>query len=325
MGYGKHQKSGPYAVNGYRPNKQVSHLDFIPSEHVYYIGTNKNKSKFYIPNGTEGVILDNDSFNKLQKIPRSFLKVDFGKKGVHYVHKDVLQHVEDYGEYIEKLVETPGLFDGYQRYRNENKKDIKDALRPERYEEILKNRKGISEFREWRKDYLRTMESDLYNQLDRIQLAPEYKSKVELRKKLKTEYDELLDKYTDKNIVTNFEGKVEEKQYNLERTKGETRIKVLKDDLYIIQLYFDNSSAEMYKINELLHSKSKQYVRNVSSRQDYNNYLHCIKNGYDYDYKQIVIKPSRDYKVIQSDKVAKEPKNLDLLLWGLNPCDVIFK
>jgi hypothetical protein len=321
-GDGKKNKCGPYSANGYRSNTQISHLDFIPTEHVYYTGTSKNKSKHYIPNGTEGVILEDDTYNKLQKVPRSVLKVDFGKKGIRYVHKNVLQHVEDYQEYIEELLDTPSMFDGYQADRNEQKKDVKEKLRPERYEQILKNRQKNAEFREWRKDYLRNMETSLYNQLDMIQLAPEYKSKVELRKKLKTEYDELLDKYTDENIVSDFDNQYDGKLYNQQRKKDGARIKSLKDDLYMIQLYFENSSVEIKKINDLLHSGSKQYVRNVNSKQDYNNYLHCIKSASDYDYKDTLLKPSREYKVIESERVAKEPMNLDLLLWGLNPRDV---
>ena len=297
-GTGKKNKCGPYSANGYRVNTQISHLDFIPTEHVYYTGTSKNKSKHYIPNGTEGVILENDVYNKLQKVPRSVLKVDFGKKGIRFVHKNLLQHVDDYGEYIEELLDTPSMFDGYQADRNDKKKDVKEKLRPERYEQILKNRETKSEFREWRKEYLRTMEESLYNQLDKIQVAPEYKSKVDLRNKLKDEIDGLVDKYTDENIVSDFDNQYEEKSYNQLRKKEEARIKTLKGDLYTIQLYFENSSDEIRKINELLQSKSKQYVRNVSSKQDYNNYLHCIKNGYEYDYKQTLINPSREYCVM---------------------------
>jgi hypothetical protein len=297
-GTGKKNKCGPYSANGYRVNTQISHLDFIPTEHVYYTGTSKNKSKHYIPNGTEGVILENDVYNKLQKVPRSVLKVDFGKKGIRFVHKNLLQHVDDYGEYIEELLDTPSMFDGYQADRNDKKKDVKEKLRPDCYKQILKNRETKSEFREWRKEYLRTMEESLYNQLDKIQLAPEYKSKVDLRNKLKDEIDGLVDKYTDENIVSDFDNQYEEKSYNQLRKKEEARIKTLKGDLYTIQLYFENSSDEIRKINELLQSKSKQYVRNVSSKQDYNNYLHCIKNGYEYDYKQTLINPSREYCVM---------------------------
>ena len=297
-GTGKKNKCGPYSSNGYRVNTQISHLDFIPTEHVYYTGTSKNKSKHYIPNGTEGVILENDVYNKLQKVPRSVLKVDFGKKGIRFVHKNLLQHVDDYGEYIEELLDTPSMFDGYQADRNDKKKDVKEKLRPDFYKQILKNRETKSEFREWRKEYLRTMEESLYNQLDKIQVAPEYKSKVDLRNKLKDEIDGLVDKYTDENIVSDFDNQYEEKSYNQLRKKEEARIKTLKGDLYTIQLYFENSSDEIRKINELLQSKSKQYVRNVSSKQDYNNYLHCIKNGYEYDYKQTLINPSREYCVM---------------------------
>lgn len=297
-GTGKKNKCGPYSANGYRVNTQISHLDFIPTEHVYYTGTSKNKSKHYIPNGTEGVILENDVYNKLQKVPRSVLKVDFGKKGIRFVHKNLLQHVDDYGEYIEELLDTPSMFDGYQADRNDKKKDVKEKLRPDFYKQILKNRETKSEFREWRKEYLRTMEESLYNQLDKIQVAPEYKSKVDLRNKLKDEIDGLVDKYTDENIVSDFDNQYEEKSYNQLRKKEEARIKTLKGDLYTIQLYFENSSDEIRKINELLQSKSKQYVRNVSSKQDYNNYLHCIKNGYEYDYKQTLINPSREYCVM---------------------------
>ena len=321
-GTGKKNKCGPYSANGYRPHTQLSHLDFIPSEHVYYTGTSKNKSKHYIPNGTEGVILEKDTYNKLQKIPRSVLKVDFGKKGIRYVHKDVLQHVDDYEEYIEELLDTPSMFDGYQADRNDKKKDVKEKLKPERYEQILKNREATKEFREWRKEFLHTMELSLYNQLDKIQVAPEYKTKMDLRKIRKSEYEELLDKYTDENIVSDFDNQYEEKSYNQKRKKDEHRIKVLKGDLYDLEMYFENSSDEIKKINDLLHSGSKQYVRHVNSKQDYNNYLHCIKSASDYKYKDTLLKPSRDYTMIESDRVSKQPKNLDLLLWGLNSRDV---
>ena len=331
-GDGKKNKCGPYSANGYRANTQISHLDFIPTEHVYYTGTSKNKSKHYIPNGTEGVILENDVYNKLQKVPRSVLKVDFGKKGIRYVHKNVLQHVEDYQEYIEELLVTPSMFDGYQSDRNDKKKDVKEKLRPERYEQILNNRETKSEFREWRKEYLRTMEDTLYNQRDTIKLEPEYKAKVERRKKLKIELEGLKTKYVvsdTKDDNDSNDGSSEDEQpledikkYNQGKSIDEYRMKNIKGELYGLEMYLENSSDEIKQINALLHSGSKQYVRNVSSKQGYNNYLHCIKSATDYKYKDTVLKPSREYKVIESDRVAKKPKNLDLLLWGLNPRDV---
>ena len=348
-GDGKKNKCGPYSANGYRSNTQISHLDFIPTEHVYYTGTSKNKSKHYIPNGTEGVILEDDTYNKLQKVPRSVLKVDFGKKGIRYVHKNVLQHVEDYQEYIEELLDTPSMFDGYQADRNEQKKDVKEKLRPERYEQILKNRQKNAEFREWRKDYLQNKEVELYDHLYKIQSNGKYKGgddgeadlktdeakksynedkksyyeqhrmKIDRRKKLKDELDGLVEEHLEEDkLPDGVEGK---KDYYKQRKKEEERIKVLKNDLYILENYF-NTSNDSQKINELLHSKSRQFVRHVNSKQDYNNYLHCIKSASDYDYKDTLLKPSREYKVIESERVAKEPMNLDLLLWGLNPRDV---
>lgn len=327
MGYGKHQKSGPYAVNGYRPNKQISHLDFIPSEHVYYIGTNKNKSKYYIPNGTTGVILENNLSNKLQKIPRSFLKVDFGKKGIHYVHKNVIQHVEDYSEYIEKLIEKPGLFDGYQSYRNEQKKEIKEKLRPEYYKQILTNRDKRKKFREWRKSFLYSKELELYSEVEKIQSSPEYKKKKDLYTKLNMELSELTTVYTNDINSTN----EDKKSYDLKRVKVCNRIKELKNDLYSLELYLNNLSDETLKVSELLHSKSRQFIRGVNSKQDYNKYLHfeyeklesVLLKESDYIYKDHAYKPSRQY--INSEPCEPcEPKNIDLILWGLTPRDVYF-
>jgi hypothetical protein len=354
-GDGKKAKCGPYSSNGYRPNTQISHLDFIPTEHVIYTGTSKNKSKHYIPNGTEGVILEDDTYNKLQKVPRSVLKVDFGKKGIRYVHKNVLQHVEGYGEYIEGLLDTPSMFDGYQAYRNDKKKDVKEKLRPERYEQILKNRRKNAEFREWRKGYLHNKEVELYDHLNNIQSKGKYKEgydgddgeaylktnestksynedkksyyeqhrmKIDRRKKLKDELDGLVEEHIEEDkLPDEFDDVEGKKGYYKQRRKEEERIKVLKNDLYILENYF-NTSNDSQQINELLHSKSRQFVRHVSSKQDYNNYLHCIKSCSDYDYKHTLLKPSRDYSVIESDKVAKEPTNLNLILWGLNPRDV---
>ena len=95
---GKKQKCGPYSANGYRPEPDISHQDFVVGSQVIYTGTNKNKNKNYIPNGTLGEIMEKDNSSKLQETSRSILKVDFGEQGVRYVNKNVLQLVGSFEE-----------------------------------------------------------------------------------------------------------------------------------------------------------------------------------------------------------------------------------
>ena len=64
-GDSKKQKCGPYSANGYRPEPEISHLDFEVGSQVTYTGTNKNKNKIYIPNGTLGEIMEKDNSSKL--------------------------------------------------------------------------------------------------------------------------------------------------------------------------------------------------------------------------------------------------------------------
>jgi hypothetical protein len=330
MGYGKHQTSGPYSVNGYRPSNNMSHLDFNTGDIVNYIGTHKNDSQYYIKNGTKGVILEKDAYNKHKKVPRSVLKVEFVNKGIRYVHKNVLQHVSDYDEYVKGLIDKTGLFNGYQHSRNEYKKGVKETVRPDRYKEILNNRAKRKLFREWRKGFLDSKELELYSQVEKIQSSPEYKKKKELYTKLKTEFTELTSVYTN-DINSTIE---DTKSYNLKKVKDETRIKELKNDLYSLEMYLNNLSDETRSVSELLHSKSRQFIRGVNSKHDYNKYLHfeyeklesALLTDWDYIYKEHAYKPSRQYMRCPEGHYGepREPKNIDLILWGLTPRDVYF-
>ena len=71
----------------------------------------------------------------------------------------------------------------------------------------------------------------------------------------------------------------------------------------------------------------RQFVYNVTGKDDYNTYLHHHYeqrnkvNKVDYDYKNYKLEPSREYKVDPNVK-ATEPENINLLQWGLYPHQV---
>ena len=101
-GTDKNANAGPYSNNGYRPEPNVSHLDYEVGDTVTHIGSEKYKHKSRVPNGAKGLIMKKDNLsNKRQKTCRSILKVDFGLYGINYIRKELLQFPSDYSECLE--------------------------------------------------------------------------------------------------------------------------------------------------------------------------------------------------------------------------------
>ena len=194
-GDGKKQKSGPYSANGYRPEPEISHKDLTVGSQVIYTGSNKNKNKIYIPNGTLGEIMEKDNSSKLQKTSRSILKVDFGEQAVRYVSKSVLQLVGSFEEHQDYVLDTTDT-EGIQSERNDKKKKVQKKLRPAKYANILENRENNKEFREWRKDHLDEKQINIQNDINELLYSPEYKQKKETRKKLMDEIEDIQEKHS---------------------------------------------------------------------------------------------------------------------------------
>lgn len=335
-GFGKNQNSGPYYYNGYRPDPTISHLDFSVGSQVIYTGTNKNKNMNYIPNGTIGKIMEKDNSSKLQKSSRSTLKVDFGSKGIRYVNKNVLQLSDSFEENQEYVLETMDT-EGLQSYRNDKKKKVQEKLQPAKYAKILSNRQKNKEFREWRKNFLDEKQESIKGEINLLINSSDYKQKVETRKKINKEIDELQDKYSleeepetktkfmKENISTGVSYERAERIYSLQKHDDYERIKYLKNELYKVHEYFDESSDKIKKLREVMNSEDRQFVHEVSDKNDYNKYLHHQyeqRNKVDkvkYKYKEL--EPSREYKV-DPDFEATEPENINLLQWGLYPHQV---
>ena len=337
-GDGKKQKCGPYSANGYRPEPEISHKDLTVGSQVIYTGSNKNKNKNYIPNGTLGVIMEKDNSSKLQKTSRSILKVDFGEQGVRYVNKNVLQLVGSFEENQDYVLDTTDK-EGIQSERNDKKKKVQGKLRPAKYANILENREENKEFREWRKDHLDEKQIDIQNDINQLQSTPEYKQKRESRKKINESMETINDKYSpvkEPETKTKFmsdhkdEYKTYEecvKQYNIQKDEDMKKLKYLKYESIKVQDYFDSTSAEIKKLNEVANRGNRQFVHEVTGKTEYNTYLHHHYeqrnkvDKVDYDYKEYELEPSKEYKVDPSVK-ATEPENINLLQWGLYPHQV---
>ena len=202
-GCGKKRNGGPYSNNGYRPEPNISHLDFDEGNEVIYVGSNKYKQQNDIPNGCQGIIMEKNNLqNQLQKTSRSLLKVDFGDHGNRYVCKDLLQHVGSFSNNQEVILVTTDRTP-FQEDRNEKKKEVKGKLESKKYQKIQVNRKKIKEFREWRKDYLDNKKVDLQIKADKHHVDPGYKQKKERKVTLQKGLTELMEKY-DNEIVYNY-------------------------------------------------------------------------------------------------------------------------
>ena len=332
-GIGKKLKCGPYTANGYRPEPDISHKDFFVGSDVIYTGTNKNKSQYYIPNGSKGKIMKKDNSNKLKKVSRSFFKVNFESKGIHYVHKNVLQLANSFKEHQEYILNFNS--EGLQNYRNDKKKEVNEKLNKHKYKNIIDNRNKIKKFREWRKEFLDEKKLEIQSKINELLSNPEYKQKRETKKKLMEEIDYIQDMYsltnepvTKINYLTEHKDEFDDpdmclKQYHYKKDKDLNKLKYLKNELEKVKYYFDNSSNEIKKLNEIMDRGNKQFIYQVNSKEDYNNFLHHHYNeknkGVKYKYEPK--KPSREYKV-DNTIIPKIPDNINLLLWGLYPRDV---
>ena len=339
-GDSKKQKCGPYSANGYRPDPEISHQDFVVGSQVTYTGFNKNKNNIYIPNGTLGEIMEKDNSYKLQKTSRSILKVDFGEQGVRYVNKNVLQLVGSFEENQDYVLDTTDK-EGIQSERNDKKKKVQEKLQPAKYAKILENREKNKEFREWRKNYLDEKQNDIKNDINKLQSTPEYKQKKETRKKLMDEIEDIPEKHslakeheTKTKFISEYKGKNPhhtyeqcEKQYFKQKDNDFKRLKYLKNELLKVKEYFESSSDKIKKLNEVVNRGDRQFVYNVTGKDDYNTYLHHHYgqrnkvDKVDYDYKKYLLKPSEEYKVDPNVK-ATESENINLLRWGLYPHQV---
>ena len=339
-GDGKKQKCGPYSANGYRSESEISHQDFVVGSQVIYTGTNKNKNKNYIPNGTRGEIMEKDNSYKLQKTSRSILKVDFGEQGIRYVNKNVLQLVGSFEENQEYVLNTTDT-EGIQSERNDKKKKVQEKIRPANYTDILENREKNKEFREWRKNHLDETQIIIQNHINELQSSPEYKQKKETRKKLIEEIEDIRENYslkkeqeTKTKIISEYRDNNPyhtneqcEKHYVKQKENDYKRQKYLKNELLKVKDYFESSSDEIKKLNEVINSGNRQFIYKVTGKNDYNTYLHHNfkqrnkVDKVDYDYKKYLLKPSKEYKVDPNVK-ATEPENINLLQWGLYPHQV---
>ena len=165
-GCGKGGRRGPYSAGGFRPNTEISHLDFLEGDVVYYIGTQKHNrnSERLIQNGDIGSVMRKDIGTKNQRIPRSKIKVDFGERGICYVEKKLLQHEDDYEIYLDELLDKDSLSEGFQSFRVEFRKEEgskETKARKVREEENLVKRAEKKKFLEKKK---------LFNHVSKLQM-----------------------------------------------------------------------------------------------------------------------------------------------------------
>ena len=169
-GCGKGGRRGPYSAAGFRPNTNISHMDFLEDDKVTYIGFpkhNKNSDRL-IQNGDVGHVMRKDNGSKTQRVPRSKIKIDFGDKGVRYVDKKLLQHEDDFEIYIDELLDKDSHLEGFQSFRVENRK-VEKEKRQEHYDKkyglILEKREKKKEFLQKKKMFRYTsklqMEMDI--------------------------------------------------------------------------------------------------------------------------------------------------------------------
>ena len=300
-GDGKKQKKGPYSSNGFSPDTSISHLDFTPDNMVIYVGTNKNKNKIYIPNGCEGIIMDKGKENKLQKTSRSMFKVNFGDKGIHYVRKELLQHVDAFTE--NQILTLERLDTSSQHERNEKKKLVQEKLQPAKHSKILSNRAENKQFRKWRKEHLDEEHAKLQTKLSTYKNTEEYyqskKREAELKQLIRTlkMSGDLSDEQTKE--LTDYQGE-------------------LKD----INKYFDKEKKDHeFLQHHLTCNHDRRYVLEVISSVEYQDYLYHHYNQRDKEektpFKSKSLEPSRKYIVDNSGTTFTSPPNIDSILWGL--------
>lgn len=204
-------------------------------------------------------------------------------------------------------------------------------LKQDKINSTLENRDNRKKYREWRKEFLNEKYLELQSKVHELQSSPEYKQKRELRKKLTTKIDELINKYDPtKEPLTKAEfmkscietDKDPEKLYNYQKYNDVVRLKYFKNELNKVQLYLKESTKDVQKYTSYMDNGSRQYIPQVSDKTDYLKYLHYhYEGGKDYKYKEV--KPSREYKVDPTNSL-KMDDDIKLFRWGLNPQDVHF-
>jgi hypothetical protein len=299
-GADKNQNSGPYHNNGYTPSIK-SYKEFTAGKQVIYIGMNKNKHFTKVPNGSIGNIV-----NKVKtdmKTSRTLIKVDFNEYGIRYVPKHLLQFTDDFKQHQIKQLNKDSS--GEQNYRYENKKSMNEKLKSENYEKTLNNRHNNKEFRKFRKKLLDETRVKLEDELRDIKFNPiknKYQKKeAELNQVLRT----LTMNDNDQSLIN-------------EVKDDQSLINEVKDELRTIHNYKKDNQDKINKLSNLLeNNNSKKYIREVYSKESYNNYLHCQMNNKNYkDFYEISKKPSREYIMDHSIECSDIP-NINRLLYGL--------
>ena len=299
-GDGKKQKMGLYSSNGFSPDNTISHLDFTPDNMVIYVGTNKNKNKFYIPNGCEGIIMDNGKENKLQKTSRSMFKVNFGDKGIHYVRKELLQPVDAFTE--NQILPLERLDKSTQHGRNEKKKLVQEKLQAAKHSKILSNRAENKQFREWRKEHLDEEHVNLQTKLATYKNTEEYyqskQREAELKQLIRT---------------LKMSGDLSEEQTKeLTDYQGELR--------KINEYFYKEKNYHEFLQHHLTCNHGRRYVLEVISSVEYKDYLyHHYNQRYKEEkteYESKSLEPSREYIIDNSGTTFTSPPNIDSILWG---------
>ena len=299
-GDGKKQKMGLYSSNGFSPDNTISHLDFTPDNMVIYVGTNKNKNKFYIPNGCEGIIMDNGKENKLQKTSRSMFKVNFGDKGIHYVRKELLQHVDAFTE--NQILTLERLDKSTQHGRNEKKKLVQEKLQAAKHSKILSNRAENKQFREWRKEHLDEEHVNLQTKLATYKNTEEYyqskQREAELKQLIRT---------------LKMSGDLSEEQTK-ELTDYQCELRKINECFYKEKNYHE------FLQHHLTCNHDRRYVLEVISSVEYQDYLYHHYNQRDKEekteYESKSLEPSRKYIIDNSGTTFTSPPNIDSILWG---------
>jgi hypothetical protein len=328
-GANKGGKRGPYSSNGYTRGV-VSHKGFRVGDAVTYTGTNKNKSQYYIPNGTKGVIVTKDNSQKQFKTPRSMLCVDFEEQGVRYVRKEVLQKVSDFQNNLQRRIDLQNIHKGHsQSERREGKKATREQQQSHKYQTILENRKSHKDYREWRKEFLDDKKTALQEGIRNIEWSDQFKTLQEERKKILKKLETIDEKYSPTN----------EPGYRLDYIKehtSDTMTKEQADEMYRshkenamrkrklntrrlkdIKNTMATNSASIRKLTKTSESPARDFFRNeCSSAYDYQKMLH---SNWD-KHRGVESTPSvvRDYVVDPTTKPTQS-FNTELLQWGLYP------
>ena len=330
---GKQQNAGPYSNNGFQPDPQTSHLDFVQGEEVIYTGYSKNKNKRNVPNGAVGTVVEK-GYNRLQKSSRSTIKVDFGDHGVRYVNQNCLMFPSDDSDCIEKLLDAPAVNEGVQNYRVESRTETKEKNMVKTVETIMEKREERKEYRQFRKNLLDKKELGLGVEIAKGMNDPKNISLRDERKRINESIEGIKEQYTTtKEPLTKLEymksksnGTLKQEQletmFNVHKEQDMRRIKILQHHLLNVSSELKGKSKELGKLESAYNSSSRSFFMNeYASPTDYKRMVHEAWGKIPVPSSE----PSRKYEITVGDKEVepvKEPPNMELLKWGLYPQDV---